>query len=101
MDRAVAEDEVGSAGVPAAEAPGILEPVVPVRLRIGATDRIAAARIVDVETRIGDIAMHGGMDARAPARAERGCALFLARLANHDRAAQPVGDVPEACRAVG
>src|SRR5262249_37087599 len=58
-DRAVAEQKMGSPGVPAAEAPGVLEFGVEIRRRVrtATTGRIAAARIVDVPKWIREVAM--------------------------------------------
>src|SRR5262249_19138314 len=82
----VAEDEIGPVGVPAAEAPGVLQHLNP-RVTAGAQRRPAGG-VVDVPPVIADVAVDGGVHAAAPARAEVAGTLLLPGFADGDGVAR-------------
>src|SRR4051794_21223728 len=91
---AVAEDEVGPAGVPAAEAPGVLA------LLVG--HAVAGpVGVVDVELVVGHVAVYRGVGAGPPVGPVAAVGVQLLGLADEDGVAGAVGDVAEPGGAVG
>src|SRR5262249_6460305 len=97
---AVAEHEIRPVGVPAAEAPGVLQDLNP-RGTAVAQRPVPASGVVDVPSVIGDIAVDGRMHSAAPARAEVTGTLLLPGFADGDGVARAVMDLGHRRRPVG